>query len=240
MPAGQEQQLCYTIDMTNPFKLFEKRDWVLWIGSMVILTIAGIATPDTDPLTLIMTLFGVTTLIFSAVGSIWAPVITIAFCVMYAVIAWGYRYWSEVITFLGLSVPMSVASLVTWIRNPSKREGEVKVRTLSRRTCILIVVASIPVTAFFGVVLRKLNTPNLSVSTVSITTSFLGAAFIVLRSPWYALGYALNDIVLIVLWTLASLTDPKYIPVVVEFVIFLVNDLYAFYSWRRRERELSK
>ena len=159
---------------------------------------------------------------------------------MYAAIAWGYRYWSEVITFMGLSVPMSIVSLVTWIRNPSKREGEVKVRTLSRRICILIVLASIPVTAFFGVVLKKLNTPNLPVSTVSITTSFLGAAFTVLRSPLYALGYSLNDIILIVLWILASLTDPKYIPVVVEFMIFLVNDLYGFYSWRLREAELQK
>ena len=56
-----------------------------------------------------------------------------------------------------------------------------------------------------------------------------------LRSSYYALGYAANDVVLIALWVLASLKDPVYIPVTVNFSIFLVNDLYGFVSWRKRE-----
>ena len=56
-----------------------------------------------------------------------------------------------------------------------------------------------------------------------------------LRSSYYALGYAANDLVLVVLWVLASLEDPGYIPVAVNFSIFFFNDLYGFVSWRRRE-----
>ena len=226
--------------MTNPFKLFEKRDWVLWITSMVIVGASNIFSPDTNWLTLITTLLGVTTLILEAKGHILCPVIMIVFCLMYAAIAFQYHYWGEMMTFLGMSVPMAAWALVTWLRNPSKREGEVQVRTLSKKSCLAVVLASVPVTAVFGLFLWKLNTPNLAVSTISVTTRFLGAAFTVLRSPLYALGYSLNDIILIVLWILASLTDPKYIPVVVEFMIFLVNDLYGFYSWRLREAELQK
>ena len=112
-----------------------------------------------------------------------------------------------------------------------------QVNTLSRRACLMVLLVSLPVTAVFGQLLWMLNTPNLIVSTLSVTASFLGATFTVLRSPWYALGYSLNDIVLIVLWILASLTDPRYIPVVVEFMIFLINDLYGFYCWRVREAQ---
>ena len=50
-----------------------------------------------------------------------------------------------------------------------------------------------------------------------------------------SLIFATNDIVLIVLWTLASLENPAYIPVVVNFTIFFFNDMYGFISWRRRE-----
>jgi hypothetical protein len=49
------------------------------------------------------------------------------------------------------------------------------------------------------------------------------------------LAYALNDIVLIVLWILASIYDMKYISVVVCFVVFLVNDIYGFISWKKME-----
>ncbi len=56
-----------------------------------------------------------------------------------------------------------------------------------------------------------------------------------LRSSYYAVGYAANDLVLIVLWSLAAMENPAYIPVIVNFVIFFFNDMYGFISWRRRE-----
>ena len=29
--------------------------------------------------------------------------------------------------------------------------------------------------------------------------------------------------------------DPAYLPVVVNFAIFFVNDLYGFFRWKKRE-----
>lgn len=43
------------------------------------------------------------------------------------------------------------------------------------------------------------------------------------------------DIVLIILWILASIKDPGYIPVVVNFLIFFLNDMYGFICWKKRE-----
>ena len=56
------------------------------------------------------------------------------------------------------------------------------------------------------------------------------------RSPYFALGYAANDVVLIVLWVLASIKDFSYISVVICFVVFLVNDIYGFVSWKRMQK----
>ena len=91
------------------------------------------------------------------------------------------------------------------------------------------------VAAFFYYILQALDTPNIVLSTVSIETSFLAAALTLLRSSYYALGYAANDLVLIVLWILASFKNPEYIPVVINFAIFLFNDMYGFLCWRKRE-----
>lgn len=63
----------------------------------------------------------------------------------------------------------------------------------------------------------------------------LAAALIMLRSSYYALGYAANDIALIVLRVLAALKDPSYLPVAVNFIIFFLNDIYGFVSWKKRE-----
>ena len=71
---------------------------------------------------------------------------------------------------------------------------------------------------------------------MSITTSFLACYLTYLRSPYYALGYSANDIVLIILWILASIKDPANIPMIFCFVMFLVNDVYGFINWKRMSK----
>ena len=77
-------------------------------------------------------------------------------------------------------------------------------------------------------------------STLSVTTSFIAVYLTFRRSPWFALAYAANDIVLIVLWILAALQDISYVSVIVCFAVFLVNDLYGFFSWLKMEKSQNK
>lgn len=51
------------------------------------------------------------------------------------------------------------------------------------------------------------------------------------RNPYFALAYAANDVVLIVLWVMASISDVSYVSVAVYFAVFFINDLYGFANW---------
>ena len=53
---------------------------------------------------------------------------------------------------------------------------------------------------------------------------------LLIRSSYFALAYAANDLVLIVLWVLASMEEIRYFSVVVCFTAFFVNDLYVFFE----------
>ncbi len=222
--------------MNNPFRNLSGKEWLLWIVSMMIVAASNLLSGDVDLLTLSAAMVGVTSLIFAAKGNVWAQVLMIAFSILYGIISYRFRYWGEMITYLGMTLPMAIWSMITWLRNPSKENGsEVEIRRLNIRHSMLLAIFTIIVTAFFYLILRRLNTPNIIFSTISVTTSFLAAALTMLRSSYYALGYAANDLVLIVLWTLASLKNPAYIPVIVNFIIFFFNDMYGFISWRKRE-----
>ena len=74
-------------------------------------------------------------------------------------------------------------------------------------------------------------------STVSIATSFSASYLMLFRNPYYAVAYAANDVVLIILWVLAAMEDIKYIPVIVCFVIFFINDVFGFISWQKRKKQ---
>lgn len=69
-----------------------------------------------------------------------------------------------------------------------------------------------------------------------MATSFLAVYLTFRRSPYFALAYAANDVVLIILWTLAAREDISYLSVIICFVLFLVNDLYGYVSWKRMEK----
>ena len=55
-----------------------------------------------------------------------------------------------------------------------------------------------------------------------------------------AVAYAANDVILIILWILASFSDMRYISVAVCFVAFLFNDIYGFISWKKMKKRQAK
>lgn len=223
--------------MNNPLKSLSKKEWGIWFGSLMVVTVSNLIPGDLDVLTLAAALIGVTSLIFAAKGNVWAQILMIAFSILYGIISWRFRYWGEMITYLGMTLPMAIWSTITWAKNPSKENGnEVAIQKLTRKMIVLLALFCAVVTLGFYALLQALHTPNLVFSTISITTSFLAASLTMLRSSYYAPGYASNDVVLIVLWVLASMENPGYVPVVVNFCIFLFSDLYGFISWKKRER----
>ena len=222
--------------MHNPIQDLTKKEWLLWLGSLLIVILSNLVSGSVDVLTLVAVCVGITSLIFAAKGNVWAQILMIVFSILYGIISWRFRYWGEMITCLGMTMPMAVWSAITWFKNPSEgNSSEVAIQKLTKRHVIWLTVSTVLVTVVFYYILMLLDTPNIVFSTISIVTSFLAAALTMLRSSYYAVGYAANDVILIVLWVLASLENPAYIPVVVNFVIFFVNDMYGFVSWKKRE-----
>ena len=219
----------------NPFARLSRFELIAWLSSIVIITVAFLLTSD-DYLTLCTSLIGVTMLVFTAKGMIAGPVIGVVFAVCYGIISFFLSYYGEMITYLGMTAPMSLASIITWLRNPSKEEDVVKVSRMTKKQVGLMALFATLVTVAFFFILRALGNDELIPSTISITTSFVAVYFSMMRSPFYAIAYACNDIVLIVLWVAATLKNISYFPMVLCFVIFLVFDLYGFYNWKKLQK----
>jgi nicotinamide riboside transporter PnuC len=92
-------------------------------------------------------------------------------------------------------------------------------------------------TVVFYFILGAIGTSNLFFSTISVTTSFFASYLTFMRSPYYALAYALNDLVLIVLWVAAAMKDVSSLPMVFCFLMFFANDMYGFFNWRRMGKQ---
>ena len=128
-------------------------------------------------------------------------------------------------------------ALISWMRNPyNGNRAEVTVNRVGRREIAAMLAAALAVTAAFFFILRAFHTANLLPSTISVTTSFLAVYLTFRRSPYHALAYAANDVILIILWAMATREDSSYVSVLVCFIMFFFNDLYGFANWSRMQR----
>ena len=226
--------------MKKLINYFTKAEIILWCSSVVMIFLSFIISQDSGYLGFIASLIGVTALILCAKGTPLGQVFMIVFCCMYTFISYTFSYYGEMITYACMSLPMAAVSLISWLRHPFKgNKAEVKVNRLKGKEYIGMLVLTVVVTIVFYYILRAFNTANLIPSTFSVTTSFAAAYLTYRRSPYYALWYVANDIVLIVLWTLAAMKDISYVSVIICFVTFLANDIYGFISWRKMEKRQS-
>lgn len=220
----------------NPFSGLTKFELALWLTSVISITVSFVLSGTADFLTVISSLIGVTALIFIAKGYVIGQILLIVFSVFYGVVSFFFSYYGEMITYLGMSAPAAAAAVVSWLKHPYKDTKEVEISRLTKKQLIIGMLSTVAVTAVFYFILGALNNANLIVSTFSVTTSFFAAYLTYYRSPYYALAYASNDLVLIILWVMAAIESISYLPMVICFIMFFVNDIYGFISWKRMQK----
>lgn len=221
----------------NPLHYFTKLEITLWCSSVFVIVASFFLFRQENVLTLISSLVGITSLIFCAKGNPIGQLLMIVFSFFYGGISFALQYYGEMITYLGMTLPMSLYAFISWMKNPYGNDrSQVKISPIRKKDVIVISASTILVTIAFYFILRYFHTANLLPSTFSVSTSFLAVYLSAKRSPYFALAYALNDVVLIVLWVLACFVNTQYISVVVCFLAFLINDLYSFTNWKRMER----
>ena len=219
-------------------KYFSVGEILLWSCSVLLIIVSFCVFDRRNYLTLASSLIGVTSLIFTAKGNPIGQILMIVFSLLYGYISFVFTYYGEMLTYLCMTMPMAIFALISWLKNSYKKnKAEVKVNRLKKGEPVFMWIATAIITLIFYFILSAFHTKNIIPSTISVTTSFLAVYLTFRRNPFYAIGYAANDIVLIVLWILATIENTSYLSVVVCFVTFFANDIYGFISWQKMAKK---
>ena len=223
--------------MKNLINYFSKLERTLWTVSVSVIVLAFFAFDRSNYLTLCASLIGVTSLIFNAKGNPFGQLLMVIFSLLYGVISFSFSYYGEMVTYLGMTMPMALFALIAWLLHPYQgNRAEVQVNRIHGKEQIFMWLITAAVTVVFYFILDYFQTANLFFSTLSVTTSFIAVYLTFRRDPYFALAYASNDVILIILWIYAGLADTRYISVVVCFIAFLFNDIYGFLSWQKMQK----
>ena len=90
----------------------------LWLLSLIVVSASFLVAKERDYMTLTASLIGVTALIFLAKGDVLGQILTVIFSIFYSVISYKFKYFGEMITYMGMTAPIAVLSVITWIKNP--------------------------------------------------------------------------------------------------------------------------
>lgn len=223
--------------MKNPFKALNKFDICLWVTAFTAIILTFFLIRSHDYMTLVSSITGITMLMFIVKGNVVGQFLTVIFSVCYGIVSYFTKYYGEMITYLGMSTPAAIYAIVTWLRHPYKDSSSISIATLNTKKVAIVGIISAVVTVAFYFILRALGTTHLEVSTVSVALSMIAACFTILRSPFYGLAYACNDIVRIVLWALVAVNNISCLPIIVCFSLFFVYDTYGFINWMRMRKK---
>ena len=170
--------------LLKDLKSLNKFEIILLVVSNIVIFSTHFFLPNANVVSTFASMIGVTSLVFIAKGVVLGQILCIIFSIFYGLISLANGYYGEMLTYVCMTLPMNVFSLISWIRHPFKDTNEVEVSSLSIKKILLIFILSIGVTIIFYFVLKALNTASLIVSTISITTSFIAVSLTFFRSPF--------------------------------------------------------
>lgn len=151
----------------------------------------------------------------------------------YAYVSYNNSYYGEVIIAMCCTLPLMIVGLINWLKHQDNT-NTVVIKEISKKELILVLLSQ--VIMFFGYyfLLKTFNTNNLLVSTFSIVASIIATYLTARRSEYGFIGFIINDIILITLWSIPVINgNLNIIPVLLCPVLLLINDIYGVYNWKK-------
>jgi len=210
--------------------------------SLLAITLCFIFGTDKNIFSFIVSLVGVISVLTVAKGLVIAPFINIVYNILYAIISIVQGYYGEAIIYICLMIPICLISIISWLKNKNQENTDVvNVNKIKGKEYLYLSLISLVSTIGFYFLLKVLNTSELVVSTISLMTSVIASYLMLRRCSYYALGFVVDDIISIVLWSLAIINSGiGYLPTVISFCVFFINDVYGFIHWKLEEKKQSQ
>lgn len=222
-------------------KLFE--GWtpfeiVLFLSGQIVTFVIGIINRS-NPFALIAGAFNICNAILSAKGRVANYYFGIIGNLIYSIISFQNRYYSEVITNFLIVMPISFYGLYNWIkRRREGKEEEVKIATLSTKEILIPILSQIVLAVPYYYMLKYFNTDMLVISTFSMIATILAFYFMAKASEIFYVFFILSAVPKIAFWIVPLFHgDTRNIPLLISNIVYLVNDIYGLYNWLKMKKE---
>jgi len=179
------------------------------------------------------TLLYIWTALLLAKGKYSCYIVGIISTFFYAFVSYSNSYYGEVIIAMCCTLPLMVIGLINWLKHQDST-NTVIIKEITKKELLLVLLSQAIMFTGYYFLLKVFNTNNLLVSTFSIVASIIATYLTARRSEHGFIGFIINDIILIILWSIPVIKgNTNIIPVLLCPVLLFINDIYGVYNWKR-------
>ena len=173
------------------------------------------------------------TALLLAKGKYACYIIGIVSTFFYAFVSYSNSYYGEVIIAMCCTLPLMIVGLVNWLKHQDNT-NTVVIKEISKKELIIVLLSQTIMFIGYYYLLKVFNTNNLLVSTFSVVASIIATYLTARRSEYGFVGFIINDIILITLWSIPVVGgNTNLIPVLLCPILLLINDIYGVYNWKK-------
>ena len=221
--------------MKKILKDWTKLELCILITGIVLIIGSGLYCKSTW-IAIVSSITGVSCAMMQAKGKVSSQFIGLLLVVLYSILSFQNRYYGEVIIYVFIMLPLFISGIISWINNVDKKTNIVEEYKITKKEWMILTIVSIVIFVGLYNLLKLFNTSQLFVSTLSMVTSLFATYLVARRSKYGFLFYIGNDIILFILWGIPVIQGAwLLVPMLVNPIVCLINDCYAWFSWTKRE-----
>jgi len=221
------------------------KDWTVfekvWLLTFTIINIYLFFAWQDTVIGLITSLTGMLCVVLVAKGKVsnyWFGIINVT---LYAYIAWGQKYYGEVMLNALYFLPMQFIGWWMWSKNTLKdKKDDVKAEFLTNKGRILWTIISIIGVYVYGLILKKMGGNLPFVDSISTVLSVLAMILMAKRYMEQWILWIIVDIVSIIMWFKVFVTGGEDVSMLVMWLSYTVNAIYGLINWIKLHKSQQK
>ena len=210
---------------------------IIWLAAAcTVITALSVHWGD-DTLGITMALTGVLCVILTGKGKMSCYLFGLVNTVLYAWIAFGAKYYGEVMLNACYYVPMQFVGWFMWKKHMDGKTKEVeKTRLTVSRQILLLVLSAVSICGY-GLVLKRLGGNLPFIDSMSPCLSVLAMLLSVRRLMEQWIVWIVVDVVTVFMWFADYQKGGTDIATLLMWCIYLLNAMFMFVKWFRESGE---
>ncbi len=212
-------------------------DWTafetIWlIASTMIMVSISIITKD-GIISLISGITGIISVVLCAKGKIENYFFGLIAAITYGYICYTFQIYGEVMYNIAM-VPMIIIGFISWKKNMTNDNKEVKARNLTTNGWIILITVTIFSIIIYNLILKYLGGSFTIIDASSTVLSTIATVLMLARYSEQWLMWILVNIVSVILWILSAMKGGDgSITLLIMWSAYLLNSIYGYINWRK-------